>query len=83
MKLWREYQTFLDHQTLKCQACSEEEQGRALNPDSDQIGWRVPAVPTDLHAALEDFSFWGYTSVPPDGVKWWNDLPNTPVGGET
>lgn len=35
----------------------------------DQIGWLVPAVPT------EDKTFWGYTSVPSDGIAWWRRLP--------
>lgn len=37
---------------------------------SDQIDWRVPAVPTE-----ESKNFWGYTSVPLAGVKWWCNLP--------
>jgi len=36
---------------------------------TDQIGWLVPAVPT------EDGSFWGYTSVPPEACEWWYKLP--------
>lgn len=38
---------------------------------SDQIGWRVPAVPTES----EVMNFWGYTSVPSAGVDWWRNLP--------
>ena len=30
----------------------------------------IPAVPD------EDGEFWGYTSVPEDGYKWWEELPN-------
>lgn len=37
---------------------------------TDQIGWRVPAVPTEGF-----MNFWGYTSVPSAGVKWWRNLP--------
>lgn len=36
----------------------------------DQIGWLLPAVPTP-----DNESFWGYTSVPEDGVIWWKKLP--------
>jgi len=36
----------------------------------DQIGWRVPAVPTE-----EGDTFWGYSSVPTSGVNWWLKLP--------
>lgn len=32
-------------------------------------GWRVPAVPT------LDGSWWGYSSVPAEGVAWWKALP--------
>jgi hypothetical protein len=37
---------------------------------SDAIGWRVPAVPTE-----DGDTFWGYTSVPAEGVRWWKALP--------
>lgn len=104
VKLWREYQTFLDHQSLRCAdcACAEQTRGgrsysvRALDdgrvrvatiydPDKepalylvfggndeggDQIGWRIPAVPT-----ADGETYWGYTSVPADGVTWWKRLP--------
>jgi hypothetical protein len=40
----------------------------------DQIGWMVPAVPV----AGED-TYWGYTSVPEDGVVWWRTLPSLPA----
>lgn len=36
----------------------------------DQIGWRVPAVPTEDSAG-----YWGYSSVPQAGVNWWVRLP--------
>lgn len=90
-KLWREYQTFLDHPTLECCDCASksegkdvsdmDDEGRRLEREderyglplerSDQIGWRVPAVPTE-----DGTTFWGYTSVPADGVAWWKALPN-------
>jgi hypothetical protein len=40
---------------------------------SDQIGWFIPAVPTD-----DWDTFWGYTSVPYAGVTWWYNLPLRP-----
>lgn len=97
VKLWRDYQTFLNHQSLLCAdcACAEQnngertftvaagEKGRAIvsttytpdrygmnGPSGDQIGWRVPAVPT-----RDGSTYWGYTSVPLDGVTWWKRLP--------
>lgn len=36
----------------------------------DQIKWLVPAVPLENHN-----TFWGYSSVPEDGVAWWKNLP--------
>jgi hypothetical protein len=87
-KLWREYQTFLNHQVLRCVDCAGKNQerdvssmdadGRRLSPEydflrgqrSDQIGWLIPAVPTE-----EGDTFWGYTSVPEPGVQWWRRLP--------
>lgn len=40
---------------------------------SDQIGFRLPAVPDE-----EGIGYWGYTSVPQDGVNWWRKLPTYP-----
>lgn len=82
VKLWREYQTFLDHQSLRCADCAAADQGRDITSmddrgryngehgRTDQIGWLVPAVPT----AAND-TFWGYTSVPSEGCAWWERLP--------
>lgn len=36
----------------------------------DQIGWYVPAVPTENCQ-----TYWGYTSVPSAGCDWWKSLP--------
>jgi hypothetical protein len=41
---------------------------------TDQIGWMVPAVPTP-----DGDTFWGYTSVPLEGVLWWKALPTDPT----
>jgi hypothetical protein len=72
VKLWREYQTFANHTKLLCGACTSQDQGRPLDlSDGDQCGWMVPAVPT-----LEpEAPWWGYTSVPAEGVAWWKALP--------
>ena len=81
-KLWREYQTFADHTELVCCDCAAKSQGKDVGSidqagmreteygRTDQIGWRVPAVPTE-----EGDTFWGYTSVPLAGVSWWKALP--------
>lgn len=79
-KLWREYQTCADYTDLFCGACALLSQKKEGPIDAggyrqteygrcDQIGWLLPAVPT------HDGTFWGYTSVPTEGVKWWRDLP--------
>jgi hypothetical protein len=83
-KLWREYGTPMSEQTLSCAACAGRSQnkdvsdmdadGQRLCSDgyrTDQIGWRVPAFPAE-----DGSTFWGYTSVPDDGVQWWKRLPN-------
>jgi len=84
VKLWRQYQTFLNHIELMCADCAVKDQKESIsinedgrhNSDygwTDQIGGMVPAVPTN------DGSFWGYTSVPQAGVVWWRQLPLRPV----
>lgn len=91
-KLWRQYQTFADHISLRCCDCAGYEQGKdvsAINADgerpecgisTDSIGWLVPAVPTE-----DGETYWGYTSVPRAGVGWWRRLPSSarPAGKET
>ncbi len=67
VKLWRLYQTLADETPLYCRACAQHDQETVL--DGDQIGWLVPAVP-----APGD-TFWGYTSVPDEDVRWWKALP--------
>lgn len=83
VKLWRLYQSFATKCELMCGSCSLVDQGKSGEIDdsgkresdlgsdrTDQIGWRVPAVPTENGGM-----FWGYTSVPESGVKWWRALP--------
>jgi DNA-directed RNA polymerase subunit N (RpoN/RPB10) len=83
-KLWRQYQTFLNHITLLCAVCAARDQGESITDidsdgkrtigipmhRSDQIGIYIPAVPTK-----EWDTFWGYTSVPQEGCTWWRYLP--------
>lgn len=82
VKLWREYMAWLGGVVLHCARCA------ALNNNvdiatidargffisdlgrTDQIGNYVPAVPTEAGT-----SYWGYTSVPPEAVEWWQHLP--------
>jgi len=81
VKLWRQWNTFLEHIELLCVDCAIKDQCKEItvNEDgrhetymgmTDQIGNLVPAVPD-----LENETFWGYTSVPEAGVQWWKHLP--------
>lgn len=75
IKLWRGYS--LGYVELTCVDCTEAEEGRKCRlPDSDQIGFCVPAVPTP-----DGSTYWGYTEVPTEGVAWWHRLPLRPKGG--
>ena len=72
VRLYREYQTFLNHITLLCRSCSLIEQNKE-QPDQQlesSIGWRVAAVPTE-----DGETFWGYSSIPDNGCRWWYRLP--------
>lgn len=82
VKLWREYNTVAP--VLRCALCAAQEQHediRDMDADgchtstlirdrTDQIGDYVPAVPDE-----EGIGFWGYTSIPAAGVRWWRALP--------
>lgn len=83
-KLWREYNVVASHNDLRCCPCALKAEGRQgpVGQDgrlmseyglTDQIGGLIPAAPTD-----DGETFWGYTSVPDDRVKWWKDLPTYP-----
>lgn len=87
-KLWREYNAFYRPKALRCAMCAAASTGEDISDidadgrrkstvieiaRTDQIGYYIPAVPTD------DGTFWGYTSVPQDGVEWWKRLPTLPV----
>lgn len=82
-KLWRNYNAVLSAVVLRCGQCAlknQNEQGPLnedgthfspkINMQCDQIGWLVPAIPTE-----ENDTYWGYTSVPQVGVLWWKRLP--------
>lgn len=86
-KLWRLYNTFLSHQRLACGPCAladQKQEGpidaggfvydKDIHQRCDQIGELVPAVPTP-----DGETFWGYSSVPPEGVAWWRNLPSYPT----
>lgn len=84
-KLWRQYNTVLSYLRLMCGPCAlidQKQKGpiddggyvydKSIHAHCDQIGWLVPAIPTP------DGTFWGYSSVPPEGEKWWRELPSYP-----
>jgi DNA-directed RNA polymerase subunit RPC12/RpoP len=86
-KLWRQSQTFAGHICLVCGPCAladQKQEGpidaggfvydKDIHQHCDQIGWLVPAVPTP-----DGETFWGYSSVPPEGVAWWRNLPSYPT----
>lgn len=71
VRLYRRYQTFLDHQQLYCRECACKDQNKQPDNKSEHtIGCLVAAVPTE-----DGRTYWGFTSVPQEGVEWWNRLP--------
>ena len=88
IKLWREYMASADGSNFFCASCA----GKAANVDisslskdgilmdsfwkSGEIGHYVPAIPAEDEGESA-VKWWGYTSVPPGGVKWWRELPNS------
>ena len=70
VRLYRDYNTFLENQHLRCRACAIKDQEETPKSPEHCIGWLIAAVPTE-----DGRTFWGYTSVPSDGVDWWNNLP--------
>jgi len=76
VRLYRDYETFMEHQRLLCTACAEkaDSRGRKMDPEHpDQLGLMVAAVPTE-----DGTTFWGFASVPQAGVLWWRALPVNP-----
>lgn len=71
VRLYRQYQTFADHIKLLCTKCALEDQNQTEpdRPSAHSIGWLVAAIPTE-----DEETYWGYTSVPDAGVRWWNRL---------
>ena len=100
-RLWRPYQTVLDRVVagLLCGPCALADQGESgpinavgkrptAHGETDQIGWFVPAVPTEHLTDGElpkGASFWGYTSVPEEAAIWWRTegREGDPTGGES
>ncbi len=68
-KLWRVGAS--SHIDLACFECGSDDPAERLKLiESDQFAGRVPAIPDE-----DGGSWWGYTSVPQDGVEWWYRLP--------
>lgn len=87
-KLWRDYNTMLTQQTLRCGrcACKEEEKDFKQLTSEGKIPWTNRhgefLAMTDQIGSLcpavpreENDNYWGYTSVPEPGVQWWIKLP--------
>lgn len=68
VRLYRHYSS--SHIELLCTACTQKEQGEPLAQRGHSCGWRVAAVPTE-----DGQDWWGFTSVPDEGVLWWDGLP--------
>lgn len=72
VRLWRPYNQCAPD--LLCYDCALADQGKAEGEgraaDGYQIGWLVPAVPTESGLA-----YWGYGAIPQPGVVWWQGLP--------
>lgn len=81
IKLWRIYQSLCpDLLCAECAAINQKKDISTMDKNgvcseelgkTDTIGWYIPAVPDE-----EGLGYWGYTSVPDNGIKWWQSLPN-------
>lgn len=81
VKLWREIHG-CDDGWIGCVSCVMRKTGKVVVVDedgvstdsvhgrSDQICGKIPAVPTE-----DGRSFYGYSSVPEPGCRWWKALP--------
>lgn len=90
VKLWRDYQTFLSNQELRCANCvaklEQEKKGLAEAPVIGRDGrWESEYGKTDqigglVPACLDEIqvTFWGYTSVPMLAICQWRALPTYP-----
>ncbi len=85
VKLWRGYSSSLVN--LLCAPCAAKNQNEkiedidalgkrtnGMGDKSDQIGWYVPAVPTE-----DEKTYWGYSAVPGPAISWWQNLPTLKV----
>ena len=75
VRLYMDAYTSLENQVLRCRACAIAKEKPSLekpfhSESEHSIGWLVAAVPTE-----DGSTFWGFTSVPDEGVQWWNGLP--------
>ncbi len=87
-KLWRRYQTVLEHQSLFCAECAGKNQDHDVSslddngttPAEHRAGFssRHDSIGWLVPAVpTEDGeTYWGYTSVPDAGVAWWRALPS-------
>lgn len=79
VKLWRTFWGFnetcfqctCEREKIKPDAIEINKDGTHLTDSilTDQVGWSVPAVPSDSGI------FYPYSSVPEDKIKWWQELP--------
>lgn len=92
VKLWREWNTFLDHQQLYCCICAGINQNKQSEVALITYQGKVKdnligsEMLTDIIGSLcpavpteDNDTFWGYSSVPAAGASWWRGLPNFPL----
>jgi hypothetical protein len=84
VKLWRDVVVSVTQVDLRCAMCLdagpidaegyfiESKYGKTDQCTTEELGSMLPAVPTE-----DESTYWGYTSVPQEGVLWWRNLPNT------
>jgi hypothetical protein len=84
VRLWREYNCIATAITLHCFDCAILKNGGkttkpyafekgTYTPDDGEIAGLVVAIPT-----TEGDTFWGYSSVPAEGIVWWRSLAPRP-----
>jgi hypothetical protein len=86
-KLWRDYQTFVEHQTLACCDCAGKSQEKDVSciDDAGRLLLEPEEYGEDARSdqigglvpaiPTEDGdTFWGYSSVPDAGVAWWKKV---------
>lgn len=70
VRLYRQWNTFVEHIQLLCTACALQDQHKAAPDSPHTIGYLAAAVPCEEHD-----TYWGHCSVPLSGVRWWERLP--------